>query len=116
VAEAQSDYERRRYSITCHTEDLAVVHCLRALCQHCEEDCRPQIAWGGTEEGAWRQAGNQITVRFTRPDYREAFVREAVRLLPDGSWRETARRDNDPAKRQRQGSAEPGAAPDRGRI
>jgi hypothetical protein len=52
VANGQSDYDRCRYSITCYTKDLAVVHRLRALCQHCEKDCRPQIAWGGTGKNA----------------------------------------------------------------
>jgi hypothetical protein len=101
MADALTDYERCQYSITCHTDDLAVVHCLRALCQHAEEDCRPQMAWGGTGAVAWQQAGNQITLRFTTPGYREAFLREAVRLLPAGSWRETARSDSDPASRRR---------------
>jgi hypothetical protein len=102
--ETQTDYERCRYSITCQTDDLAVVHCLRALCQHCEQDCVPQIAWGGTGEEAWRDAGNQITLRFTNPEYRAAFVREVTRLLPAEIWREVGQIDNDPAKRQRQGA------------
>jgi hypothetical protein len=95
------DYRRCRFSITCHTDDLAVVHCLRALCQFAERDCRPQIAWGGTGEDAWRHAGKQITLRFTSLSYRDRFVGEANRLLPKSSWREAARSDNDPAMRQR---------------
>jgi hypothetical protein len=46
--------------------------------------------------------GNQITLRFTSPEYRAAFVLEANRLLPTGCWREAGRSDNDPATRQRQ--------------
>ena len=96
-----SDYQRCRYSITCHTDDLAVVHCLRALCQFAEKGCRPQIAWGGTTESNWTAAGNQITLRFTSPSYRDVFVKEAEQLLSSGSWSEVCRSDNDPARRQR---------------
>ena len=84
---ADSDYVRCRFSITCHTDDLAVVHCLRALCQYAEHKCPPQIAWGGTKEKDWAAAGDRITLRFTCPSYREEFVRQAERLLPQGSWR-----------------------------
>jgi hypothetical protein len=95
------DYQRCHFSITCRTEDLAVVHCLRALCQHAEQGCLPQIAWGGTSESSWRSSGKSIKLRFTSPSYREAFIREANRLLPLGIWHEIERRDNDPAVRQR---------------
>lgn len=47
-----------KYSITCTTNDLAVLHCLRALCQLSEKHAYPQIAWGGTGELEWRAAGN----------------------------------------------------------
>ncbi len=94
-------YQRCRYSITCHTDDLAVVHCLRAICHFAEEGCPPQIAWGGTTEVKWRAAGNRITLRFTSPAYRDNFVKEAMRILPPDSWSEVARSDNDPARRRR---------------
>jgi len=95
------DYQRCRFSITCRTDDLAVVHCLRALCQYAEKGCRPQIAWGGTGEVSWQSAGKAITLRFTAPEYREVFVGKAKRLLPNGSWSEVNRSDNDPARRRR---------------
>lgn len=94
------DYVRCKYSITCKTDDLAVVHCLRSLCQHNVKNCRPQIAWGGSSENNWRTSGNCITLRFTDPNQREAFVCAANRLL-GGHWQEVARSDEDPAKRQR---------------
>jgi hypothetical protein len=98
---ADEDYELCRYSITCSTDDLAIVHCLRALCEFAITDVRPQIGWGGTKATEWRAAGNQITLRFTTHESRERFVQEARRLLPAGSWAEVSRSDNDPAKRQR---------------
>jgi hypothetical protein len=98
---ADENYERFRYSITCFTEDPAVVHCLRALCHFSEIGAKPQIAWGGTKMQDWVNANHQITLRFTSTHHRERFVREATRLLPKDSWRETNRDDNNPAKRQR---------------
>jgi len=95
------EYARCRFSITCWTPDLAVVHCLRGLCQHAESKVKPQIAWGGTTEKAWRDAGKQISLRFSSPAFRDEFVLHARRLLPTGSWEERARSDIDPATRQR---------------
>ena len=98
---ADSDYELCRFSITCETKDLAVVHCLRALCEFTITDVSPQSGWGGTKASDWRAAGNRITLRFTSEASRQKFVEEAHRLLPPGSWSETSRNDCDPAKRQR---------------
>ena len=98
---ADADYARCKYSITCSTDDLAVVHCLRALCEFAIKDIKPQIGWGGTKAKEWSAAGNRITLRFTTPESRDDFVREARRLLPQGSWSEVRRSDNDPARRQR---------------
>jgi|RhiMetdeSRZDD1v2_1073273.scaffolds.fasta_scaffold2642539_2 hypothetical protein len=94
-------FQRCCFSITCKTDDLAVVHCLRGLCQHNVKDWMKQVAWGGTKEPEWRRAGNQITLRFTSPEQRESFVGDATRLLRTGSWHEVKRSDNDPAHRQR---------------
>lgn len=94
------DYARCKFSITCLTDDLAVLHCLRALCQHNVEGVLPQIAWGGTTEKNWRESDNCITLRFTSPKQREAFVSDANRLL-GGHWTGVDRSDDDPATRQR---------------
>ncbi|MGC3961562.1 MAG: hypothetical protein QM813_27650 [Verrucomicrobiota bacterium] len=96
-----ADFKRCKFSITCHTDDLAVVHCLRALCHFAEIAVKPQIAWGGTTIESWASSGKQVTLRFTSPHHRETFIREATRLLPAGIWKETARSDDDPAHRQR---------------
>ena len=95
------EYQACHFSITCRTPDLAVVHCLRALCEFAEEKVRPQIGWGGTTARAWKSAGGRITLRFSDPAYRDRFVAEANRLLPAGTWAEVARSDADPAQRQR---------------
>ncbi len=94
-------YQLCKYSITCETNDLAVVHCLRALCQHNVQNCLPQIAWGGTSEKNWIRENNCIKLRFTSQKQRDDFVNDAKRLLPKDSWKEIDRSDNDPAKRQR---------------
>lgn len=80
-------YQLCKYSITCETNDLAVVHCLRALCQHNVQNCRPQIAWGGTSEKKWRHDNKCITLRFTSQEQRDDFVDDAKRLLPKDSWK-----------------------------
>jgi hypothetical protein len=89
-----------RYSITCKTNDLAVLHCLRALCQFAEKHKRPQIGWGGTGESKWRADSGQFILRFTKPEYREQFIEEANRLFSD-YWTLISIHDNDSASPQR---------------
>lgn len=97
-----ADFVRCHFSVSCHTDDLGVLHCLRSLAQYAEgSDIPKAITWGGTKESAWAQDGHVVTFRFTSPDYRQTFLAEAKRLLPAGSWRPTARSDADPATRRR---------------
>lgn len=95
-----TDHQLYRYSATCNTSDLAVLHCLRALCQFAEKGRYPQIGWGGTKESLWRASGGNFTVRFTLPKYREVYISEASRLLK-GYWTLVRTNDNDQATPQR---------------
>lgn len=94
-----ADHARFRYSVSCQTGDAGVLHCPRGLCHFAERDQRKNIAWGHTGEKEWEANDGVVVFRFTRPDYRETFVREGNRLLP-GLWNEIGRSDNDPAKRK----------------
>jgi hypothetical protein len=96
------DYERCHFSVSCETEDLAVLHCLRSLSQFAEGSKIPKgIPWGGTKEAAWRKNGHVATFRFTSADYRTTFLDEASRLLPGHLWRSVGQSDSDPASRRR---------------
>ena len=86
-----------RFSVTVFTEDIAVAYCLRALSDLAQETGNTRITWGGTTTDAWRNDGNRLTFRFSQPSYREAFVVQAGRVLPAGSWTEQSRSDSDPA-------------------
>jgi hypothetical protein len=94
------DHAKFKFSITCQTDDLAVLHCLRALCQYVEKHKNRQIGWGGTGEPSWRENSKRVTFRFTDPHYRDQFINEVNRLL-SGKWVKVAISDNDPAKPQR---------------
>jgi hypothetical protein len=98
--ESSPTHAQFHYSVQCHTEDEMVLACLRALCHVAEENPKPNIGWGGTGVPEWKANGRVVTFRFTSTTYRERFVREASRLL-EGRWREVARSDADPARRQR---------------
>jgi hypothetical protein len=39
-------------------------------------------SWGGTGEADWRAANHSVTFRFSRSEYRSAFLEKAARLLP----------------------------------
>lgn len=95
-----SDHERFKFSITCQTDDLAVLHCLRSLCQFSEKHPKKQIGWGGTSKVNWRRSSGRFTLRFTDPKYRQHFIDEANRLL-SGHWSIISTNDNDPATPQR---------------
>jgi hypothetical protein len=87
-----------RFSATLATDDLAVVHCMRALSQHSQKTGNVRIPWGRTKEEDWIRDGHWVTFHFSNPQYRNSFVTEVRRLLPSNLWREVARSDDDPAK------------------
>lgn len=87
-----------KFSITVHSDDLAVVNCLRSLSQHSQKDGNNRIPWGNTKDSDWSRDGNCVTFRFSKSEYREFFLSEAKRLLPIELWKEIKRSDNDPAK------------------
>jgi hypothetical protein len=93
-------YPRYRFSITCLTDDLAVLSCLRALCQWAEKGVYRQIGWGGTTETSWERSGGRATLRFTDAAYRQDFIDKAEQLLAD-RWSVVEKNDQDPATRQR---------------
>ncbi len=95
-----SNHEKYHYSVTCKTDDPAVLHCLRALCQYSEKEEYPQIGWGGTKRNEWEANNGLFTLRFTSPEYRQNYISEANRLL-SGHWKVIGENDNDPAEPQR---------------
>ncbi len=89
-------HEKYRYSITCHTDDKAVMFCLRSLAHFAEHGPQKNIAWGGTSDDVWQRSHHCITLRFTSPDYRHVFRQKANELLGD-RWSQRSTSDNDPA-------------------
>lgn len=90
------DHAAYKFSIQVTTQDIAVLHCLRALADLSEKGTQKKIAWGGTGEKQWRRAGNSVTFHFSSPDYRTAFLDVASRLL-GGTWQAGQASDSDPA-------------------
>jgi hypothetical protein len=86
-----------KYSITIHSDDLAVVNCLRALSKYSQKTGNNNIPWGGTKDKDWNKRHHEVTFHFSDAAYRDGFVHELRRLLPEGLWRETDRDDADPA-------------------
>ena len=86
-----------KFSITIHSDDLAVVNCLRALSKFSQKTGNNNIPWGGTKDKDWKRFGHQVTFYFSEPAYREGFVSEIGRLLPHHLWNQVRRNDNIPA-------------------
>jgi len=95
-----SEHYKYRYSVTIKTDDLAVLHCLRALSQYAERTGLKFIAWGGTTERDWERDNNCVTFHFSDSEYRDSFIKEASRLLPKELWIKVKENDNDPASPQ----------------
>lgn len=97
-------HSKYHYSITCHTDDRAVMYCLRSLAHYSEHASQKNIGWGGTNDKVWAKSNHKIILRFTDPKYREVFRLKANELLA-GRWVEVGMDDNDPAtpKRKKRG-------------
>lgn len=91
-------HQDHKFSVTIHTDDLAVVNCLRALSKFSQKTGNNNIPWGDTKDKDWERAQHQVTFRFSSEAYREGFLSELNRLLPKQLWDEVRRSNNDPAK------------------
>ncbi len=94
------DHALFHFSVTCHTDNEAVMFCLRALCQYAEDHAKSNIGWGGTKRTDWEAAGHCITLRFTSVEGRQLFLDEANQLFGN-QWSETETNDDNPATPQR---------------
>ena len=93
----RTDY---RYSIRIWTRDLDVLHALRGLSQFAQGEGSRATPWGNTKEHHWRSADQTATFRFTRPRYRDVFLKACEHTLRPDLWHEVegTRSDNDPAQ------------------
>ncbi len=96
-----SEHVRYKYSVSIKSDDLAVINCLRALSQYSQKHGNNRIPWGGTKDEDWKRDDHTVTFRFTSHEYREGFIKEIKRLLPNDLWVEVEIDDNDPAKPQK---------------
>ncbi|MFH0781791.1 MAG: hypothetical protein V2B20_07520, partial [Pseudomonadota bacterium] len=70
------EHYKYKYSITIHTDDLAVVNCLRALSQYSQKSGNNRITWGNTKDTDWKASNHRVTFRFTLPEYRDGYLYE----------------------------------------
>jgi hypothetical protein len=97
MATAHAKYH---FSVTVQTADVAVLHCLRGLCQHWAGGPYPQMGWGGSDLDSWRSGNGKVVFRFASAAGRSSFVADANRLLGQ-HWQEVTRSDSDPASPRR---------------
>ena len=88
------------FSITVRTDDLALLNCLRALSAHVQVTGNARIPWGGTKKSDWESQQHQVTFRFSSDKYRQDFINESKRLLPQSAWSIVGQSDDDPAAPQ----------------
>jgi hypothetical protein len=93
-------YPRYHFSVTCRTDDLGVLFCLRALCQVGRGGSVSTYWMGRNDRSKMKKSGGQSTFRFTDPAHRQRFIGKAGELLAS-RWAVTSQSDNDPASRQR---------------
>ncbi len=88
-----SEHAKFHFNVTCHTHDEAVLHCLRALAAYAQKKGNKYKTWGGSGKKEWERDGHQVTFRFTKREYRDAFEQETQRLLPKDCWGVASRSD-----------------------
>ncbi len=88
------------FSVKCHTHDLAVLSCLRALNRWAQKDGNREIGYGGTKDKDWEASNHNVTFRFTDSTYRQSFIEKAEELL-GSRWTTVATSDSDPARPRR---------------
>jgi len=92
-----NQHTKYHYSITIKTDDEALLHCLRALSQYAQATGNKRIPWGGTKKGDWERDNHCVTFHFSKPEYRNIFMKEVSRLLPRSLWKKIDEKDDDPA-------------------
>jgi len=108
-----SDLHREyRFSIVCKVTDkeneLAVLGCLRALCNWANSGRYRQIGWGGSTEKNFARNG-YIVLRFRNDQQRMNFKQKANELLGKRRWSGSDERNDDPAiPRQKSRQPAPG--------
>lgn len=95
-----TQHAQYKYSVTMHSDDLSLIFCLRALSQHAQETGNARIPWGGTKKEDWERDGHNVTFHFSDATYREAFLKDVERLLPQHLRKKIRQSDNDPATPQ----------------
>lgn len=78
MQKAGKDY---RFTVTIHTDDLAVLYCLRGLAAYCQRTGNMYKTWGGTDKDHWQER-RRVTFHFSIKSYRDDFLSEARRLFP----------------------------------
>src|SRR5262245_36939127 len=99
MASKHQDY---KFSVTVHTDHIAVVGCLRALSQVSQEKGDVRIPSGGTKKPDWERNKHDVTFRFTSSVFRQDFVKRCAETLQPGLYHVVKQNDNDPAEPQGQ--------------
>ena len=84
------------HSITCESDDLPVIYCLRGIAEFAEKRAPTHVAWGNTGDDYWEEDGNRVTFHFSDSEYRQIFRDVANDILRE-RWKEVAAHDEDPA-------------------
>lgn len=74
------------HTITVKTEDITILYCLRSIAHLSQETGNTQIPWAGTTRKIWIEQGNKVVFRFTDEKYKNKFINEAKRILPQNSF------------------------------
>jgi hypothetical protein len=94
-----SQHADYKFSVTIHSDELALISYMRGLSEHCQIDGNKRIPWGNTKEKDWASANHQVTFHFNRQNHRDNFFNEAKNLFKETLWSIKGQSNNDPARR-----------------
>ena len=74
---------RIKFDATIHTDDEAVLNCLRGLAFFHQQTGNRFEIWGSTSVADWKRDQGRVTFRFSLPIFRDAFIADIQRLFPE---------------------------------
>jgi glycyl-tRNA synthetase alpha subunit len=83
------------YSITVHTDNLAILYCLRALSMYAQRTGNLYKPWKKASKDSWEQQHHDVPLHFTSAQFRQDFEQAANEILA-GRWSKVGENDNDP--------------------
>ena len=84
-----------KFSITVHSDDLALIASMRGLAWFCQDEMNRQISVDGAKQEDWSRDNHEVKFYFTSKDNRQNFINVAINLFRQ-AWKIKNLSDDNP--------------------